>query len=110
MKQVLTALTFVVLLLGSAVAQQVPAPPDVAALKPSTALMTSICGEIFGETETALNWLLQQGTAVREKPAGQGQVFVDFPHEKWKSNYEAAIDGLHLLETYGEVAAKVLAG
>lgn len=80
---------------------------EVAALRPAGPLLSAACGEIFTSTEGALGWLFAQATAIREKPAGQGAHLVDFPHEKWKTSYEDALDGLHLLETYGEVTAKM---
>lgn len=80
---------------------------EVSALRPETPILAASCGEAFIAVETSLAWLLEQASSIRAKPANQATHYVDFPHEKWKANYEQALDGLHLLETYGEVTAKV---
>jgi hypothetical protein len=82
-------------------------PAEVAALKPETPVLAATCGEAFIAAEAGLKWLHDQATGIRAKPKDQATHYVDFPHEKWKESYEQALDGLHLLETYGEVTAKV---
>ena len=85
-------------------------PPEVAALRPETPILAACCGEAFIAAESGLKWLLDQASSIRAKPKDQALHYVDFPHETWQANYEQALDGLHLLETYGEVTAKVAEG
>lgn len=83
---------------------------EVTALRPETPVLASCCGEAFIAAEAALGWLHDQASSIRAKPKDQALHYVDFPHEKWKASYEQALDGLHLLETYGEVTARVAEG
>lgn len=81
---------------------------DLADLRPRSSFLLSLAKEPIASAEAALQWLLPQAERIRNAPKDQGFHYVDFPHDKWSAMHHQALDALHLLETYGEVAAHTL--
>ena len=81
---------------------------DVTELRPRSSFLLSLCEEPIASAEAALQWILPQAEKIRSSSKDQGFHYVDFPHDKWSAMHHQALDGLHLLETYGEVAAQTI--
>lgn len=81
---------------------------DVTELRPRSAFLLSLSEEPLAAAESAMQWLQGQAEKIRSASKDQGFHYVDFPHDKWTAMHAQALDGLHLLETYGEVAAQTI--
>lgn len=79
---------------------------EVAALRELPPQLLQLSGESLAAVEPAMAWLLQMAESIRATSRGSGNHLVDFPHDTWRRNYQAALTGLQELVARGEVASK----